>query len=130
MPIADIELLMMALAAVLAANYFPPKVDDWKELLSMSHIWQAWKVAFRLPQLKRQRQLQASGGGKSLGGAHAVILFATPTINCIVAALKNLALAVSNDTTLLQQLTAVNLLLAALVTLLMDANKKLADTLA
>jgi hypothetical protein len=29
MPIADIELIMMALAAVLAAQHFPRKVDDW-----------------------------------------------------------------------------------------------------
>jgi hypothetical protein len=28
MPIADVELVMMALAAVLAAQYFSPKVDD------------------------------------------------------------------------------------------------------
>jgi hypothetical protein len=55
---------------------------------------------------------------------------AAPTIDCIGAALKNLALAASNDTTVLQQLTAANLLLTALVTSHMAANKKLADALA
>jgi hypothetical protein len=55
---------------------------------------------------------------------------ATPTINHIGAALENLVLAALNDTTVLQQLTAANLLLTALVTLLMAANKKLADALA
>ena len=55
---------------------------------------------------------------------------ATPTINHISAALKNLALLALNDTTELQQLTAANLLLTALVTLLTAANKKLADALA
>ncbi len=44
-------------------------------------------------------------------------------------ALKNLALAASNDTTILPQLTSVNLALTALVTLLTAANKKLANAL-
>ncbi len=70
------------------------------------------------------------GGGKPLGGAHTVIPASAPTINRISTALKNLALVVSNDTTVLQQLTAANLFLIALVTLLMTANMKLADALA
>jgi hypothetical protein len=45
-------------------------------------------------------------------------------------ALENLALAASNDTTVLQQLTAANLALTASVTLLTAANKNLVDTLA
>jgi hypothetical protein len=59
-----------------------------------------------------------------------VIPTVAPTINHISAALKNLALAALNNTTVLQQLTAANLLLAALVTSLMAANKKLAEALA
>jgi hypothetical protein len=89
-------------------------------------MWQAWKVAFCLAHLKSQRQLQASGGGEPLGGAHAVIPTAAPTIDRIKEALENLALAALNDTTVLQQLTAANLALTALVTSLMAANKKLA----
>ena len=54
---------------------------------------------------------------------------AAPTINCIGVALKNLALEALNDTTVLQQLTATNLWLTALATLLTAASKKLADTL-
>ncbi len=130
MPIANVELVMMSLAAILVTQHFPCKVDDWEGLPTKAHTWQAWKMAFCLVHLKRQRQVQALGGGKPLGGAHAVIPVSAPTINPISAALKNLALAVSNDTTVLQQLTATNLSLMALVTLLMMANKKLADTLA
>ncbi len=55
MPIANIKLVMMALAAVLAAQHFPPEVDDWEGLPTTSHMWQAWKVAFRLAHLKHQR---------------------------------------------------------------------------
>ncbi len=55
---------------------------------------------------------------------------ATPTIDHIGTALKNLALAALNDTTVLQQLTVANLALTASLTLLMAANKKLADALA
>jgi hypothetical protein len=59
-----------------------------------------------------------------------VIPLAAPTIDRIGAALNNLALAASNHTTVFQHLTAANLLLTALVTLLTTANKKLADALA
>jgi hypothetical protein len=128
---ADAKLVMMALAAVLAAQHFPSEVDDWEDLPAGSCTWQAWKVAFRLAHLKRQRQLQALGGGKPLGGAHTEIPTAAPTIDGIgKEALENLALAASNDTTVLQQLTVANLALTALVTLLTAANKKLADALA
>ncbi len=130
MPIANVNLVMMALAAVLAAQRFPRKVDDWEGLPTKSRTWQAWKVAFHLAHLKCQCQLQASGGDKPLGGAHAVIPTATPTIDYIGTALKNLARVASNDTIVLQQLTAANLSLTALVTSLTAANKKLADALA
>jgi hypothetical protein len=130
MPISNNKLVMMALTAALAAQHFPPEIDDWEGLPASSHTWQAWKVAFHLAHLKRQRQLQASGGGKSLGGAHAVISSATQTIDHINAALKNLVLVALNDTIILQQLMAANLALTASVTLLTAANKKLADALA
>ena len=61
MPIADIELVMMALAAVLTAQHFPREVDDWEGLSSKARTWVAWKTAFRLTHLKRQRQILASG---------------------------------------------------------------------
>jgi hypothetical protein len=99
-------------------------------LPAASRTWQAWKVAFRLAHQKLQHKLQALGGGEHLGSAHVVIPTAAPTIDRINTALKNLALVASNDTTILQQLTAANLALTASVTLLMAANKKLADTLA
>jgi hypothetical protein len=129
MPIADAKLVMMALAAVLAAQHFPRQVDNWEGLPAASCTWQAWKVAFCLSHLKHQRQLQASGGGKPLSSAHRVIPTAAPTIYCIGKALENLALAASNDTAILQQLTAANLALIASLTSLTAANKKLADAL-
>jgi hypothetical protein len=130
MPIANVQLVMMALAAVLAAQHFPCEVDDWEGLPATSRTWQAWKVAFCLAHLKRQCQLQALGGGEPLGGVHAVISTAAPTIDHIGAALKNLVIAALNDTTFLHQLRAANLALTASVTLLTAANKKLADALA
>jgi hypothetical protein len=62
MSIADVKFVMI-LAAVLAAQHFPREVGNWEGLLAASHMWQAWKVAFHLAHLKRQRQLQALGGG-------------------------------------------------------------------
>jgi hypothetical protein len=57
MPIAGVKLVMMASVAVLAAQHFPRKVDGWEDLPAASCTWQAWKVAFCLAHLKRQRQL-------------------------------------------------------------------------
>jgi hypothetical protein len=68
MPIANVELVMMTLAAVLAAQHFPCKVDDWEGLPSTSRTWTAWKKAFCLAHLKRQQQILASGGGTSRRG--------------------------------------------------------------
>jgi hypothetical protein len=82
MPIANNKLVMMALVAVLAAQHFPHKVNDWEGLPTKPHTWQAWKVAFHLAHLKRQHLLQASGGGKPLGGAHTVIPMAAPVGSC------------------------------------------------
>ncbi len=69
MPIASVELVMMALAAVLTAQHFPCKVDDWEGLLATTHTWSAWKVAFCLAHLKRQCQLQALGGVNPSAGS-------------------------------------------------------------
>ncbi len=93
MPIANIELVMMALVALLAAQHFPCKVDDWEGLLAGTRTWSAWKAAFCLAHLKCQRQLQALGGGKPLGRAHIVTPAPASTIDCIGTALSNLALA-------------------------------------
>ncbi len=130
MPIANNKLVMLALAAVLAPQHFPCEVDNWEGLTAGSCMWQAWKVAFCLAHLKRQCQLQALGGGKPLNDAQTVIPTDAPNMDCIGKALENLALAASNDTTILQQLMAANLALTALVTLLTAANKKLANALA
>ncbi len=78
---------MMALAAVLVAQHFPCEVDNWEGLPAGSCMWLAWKVALRLSHLKCQRQLQASGGGESLGSAHAVIPPAAPNMGRIGKAL-------------------------------------------
>ena len=129
MPIADVELVMMASAAVLAAQHFPREVDDWEGLPAVDRTWRAWKVAFRLAHLKRQRQLQAAGGGEPLRGANSVITPPAATIDQIGKALDNLALAAANDTTVLQQLTASNLALTTANAALTAANKKLSEAL-
>jgi hypothetical protein len=130
MPIADVKLVMMALAAVLAAQHFLQEVDDWEGLSAINRTWRAWKVAFHLAHLKHQRLLQASGGDGPLGSAHAVIPAPAATIDRLGTALDNLALAAAKDITVLQQLMASNLALSMLVTTLTAANKKLAESLA
>ncbi len=87
-------------------------------------------MAFCLAYLKRQRQLQASGGGEALGGAHSVLPAPAVSIDRLGTALDNLALAAANDTTVLQQLTAANLALTTSNTTLTAANKKLLEALA
>jgi hypothetical protein len=127
MPIADIKLVMMASAAVLAAQHFPREVNNWEGLPSSSRTWAAWKTAIRLGHLKCQRQILALGRGEPLGGAHGVLPSAVPAIVRLESALENLALTATNDTAILQQLTAANLALMAMVTSLTATNKKLVD---
>jgi hypothetical protein len=130
MPIADIELVMVASAAVFAAQHFPRKVDDWEGLPAAARTWKAWKTAFCLAHLKRQRQILASGGGKPLRGAHGVTPDLPPAIDHLGSALDNLALAATNDTAVLQQLMAANLALTSTIATLTATNKKLVDTAA
>jgi len=130
MPIADVELVMMASAAVLAAQHFPREVDDWEGLPAVNRTWRAWKVAFRLTHLKRQHQLQAAGGGEPIRGAHSVLPAPPVSIDRLGTALDNLALAAANDTTVLKQLTAANLALTNSNATLTAANKKLSEALA
>ena len=87
-------------------------------------------MAFRLAHLKRQRQLQASGGGEPLRGAHSVLPAPAATIDRLGTALDNLALAAANNTTVLQQLTSANLALTTSNATLTAANKKLSEALA
>jgi hypothetical protein len=130
MPIADIKLVMMASAAVLSAQHFPREVDNWEGLPSTLRTWAAWKMAFRLAQLKRQHQILALGGGEPLGGAHGILPAAAPAIRRLETALDNLALAASNNAVVLQQLTTANLALTATVRILTATNKKLVDAAA
>ena len=128
MPIADIELVMMASAAVLAAQHFPREVDDWEGLPATSHTWTAWKTAFHLAHLKRQRQILASGAGEPLGGAHGVLpAHLPPVMDRLESALDNLALAATNDKAVVEQLTAANLALTSTIATLTATVKKLAD---
>jgi hypothetical protein len=126
MPIANVELMMMALAAVLVAQHYPRKVDVWEGLASSVRTWAAWKIAFCLAHIKRQRQLQALGG-EPLGGAGLVLPAMAPSIDRLESALDNLALAATNNTAILQQLMAANPALTATVTALTIINKKLVE---
>jgi hypothetical protein len=130
MPIANIELVMMARVAVLAAQHFPHKVDDWEGLPSSSCTWAVWKTAFCLAHLKRQCQILALGGGEPLGRAHGVLPEAALMIGRLKTALDNLALTATNDMAILQQLMAANLALTTTVTMLTATNKKLVDVAA
>ncbi len=86
-------------------------------------------MEFRQAHILRQHKLQASGGGKLLGGAHTVLPAPPGTIDRLGTALNNLALAAANDTRVLQQLTDVNLVLTATNAALTAANKKLSEAL-
>jgi hypothetical protein len=129
MPIADVELVMMASVSVLAAQPFPCQVTDWEGRPAIDRTWRAWKVEFRQAHIRRQCQLQASGGGEPLSGAHAILSAPPGTIDRLGTALGNLALAAANDTTVLQQLTSANLALTATNATLTTANKKLSEAL-
>ena len=127
MPIADIELVMMALSAVLAAWHFVQDVDDWEGLPPVARTWSAWKTEFRSAHLKRQRQILAMSGAEPMGGAHGHGVFQPVGRNMghLKTALDNLALAVLTDFLILQQLTAANLALTTMNAMLTATNKAL-----
>ena len=52
MPITDVELVMMASAAVLAAQHFPHEVTDWEGRSTISRTWRAWKVGSRQAHIR------------------------------------------------------------------------------
>ncbi len=70
------------------------------------------------------------GGGELLGQVHGVLLEMAPTIGQLKTALNNLAVAATNNTAILQQLTAANQALTTTVTMLTATNKKLIDAAA
>ncbi len=74
--------------------------------------------------------LGLGGGGEPLGGAHGVLPAAGPAIGRLETALDNLALAATNNTAVLQQLTSANLALTATIGMLTATNKKLVDAAA
>ncbi len=129
MLIANVELVMMASAAVLEPNISCAK---WMigRVYQLEQIWSAWKVAFCLAHLKHQCHLQTLGGGKPLGRARLMTPAPPSTINHIGTAPDNLALAALNNITVLQKLMAANLTLMASFGSLLTTNKKLAEGLA
>ncbi len=70
------------------------------------------------------------GGGEPLKGAHGVLLVAAPAIGWLESALNNLALAATNNSAVLQQLTAANFALTTTVMALTATNKMLVDSVA
>jgi len=72
MPIADVELVMMASVAVLAAQHFLRKVDDWEGLPAASHTWTAWKTAFSASHISSANVKYWLQEGGSHWGEHTV----------------------------------------------------------
>jgi hypothetical protein len=128
-PIADVQFVMMALAAILVVQHFPRKVNDWESLPSTACMWTAWKQSFCIAHLKRQHQILASGGG-GCWGAHGVLPAVVMAIGQLECALDNLALVATIDSDVLQQLTAVNLALTTTLMALTATNKTFVDSAA
>jgi hypothetical protein len=64
MPIADNELVMMASAAVLAAQHLPRKVDEWECHLAIAHTWSGGRGRWN----SGRPTSNASANYKRLGG--------------------------------------------------------------
>jgi hypothetical protein len=67
MPIADVKLVMMALAAVLAAQHFLQEVDDWEGLSAINCMWRAWKVCLLSGPPQTPAPTSSIWGGWSVG---------------------------------------------------------------
>jgi hypothetical protein len=125
MPIADVELMMMALAAVLAAQRWLGRPPNHRPYLE--------SVESGIPSGPPQTPAPTTGvrgGGGLLGGANSVFPTPATIINCLGTALDNLTLTAANNTTDLQQLKAAKLVLITSNAMLTVANKKLSEALA
>ena len=67
MPIANVELVMMASAAVLAAQHFPHEVTDWEGRSTISRTWRAWKVGSRQAHIRCANYKRLGAANRSVG---------------------------------------------------------------
>jgi len=98
MPIADVELVMMASTAVLAAQHFPREVDEWEGLPAVNRTWKGVESGIPSRPPKTPAPTTSARGGEPLRGAHSVLPAPTATIDRLGTALNNLALAAASTT--------------------------------
>ena len=123
MPIANIKLVMTALAAVLMAQHFPCELTIGKASLQLGARERLGKHHSALPTSNANIRYWPQGG-EPLRGAHCVVPADPPaTLDWLETVLNNLVHAATNDTAVLQELTAANLALTNSVAALTATNK-------
>ena len=103
LPMSDEILLATASSQVFASLHYPKATREWEQLPTTSQTWPAWQVKYRLAHIERKRLLLANPN--SFGGASTNSVIGTDTAS-IAGYLDNLALAATNDSNAMAQLTA------------------------
>ena len=111
MPIADVQLVVIASTAILNSQQYPQATDDWEALAMMAKIWRAWKKAYHAMHIICKCQLLASGSKEPFGGAHASSTLMPPngTLDHLDGYLNNLANAATQEKSTFAQLVDNNL---------------------
>lgn len=68
----DIQLLAIALTAVLVVQHFPQPTNKWEAIGPALKTWATWKIQYCAAHSACKQQLLAAGLGKPLNCAHAV----------------------------------------------------------
>jgi hypothetical protein len=120
MPITNIELVMMALAAVLLAQ----------PALQLTHMGGVKNSVLSCPPQAPTTNTGLGGGESLSGSALGVLPEVAPTFGWLKTALDDLTLVAMNNTAILQQLMAANLALPTTIATLTATNKRLVDVVA
>ena len=139
--ISDDTLLLFASTAMLTSERFPRANDVWDYRAEPDKTWAAWKLAYKQAHAKARVKAQAHGGNTKFGAANSAARTedqlpldtqhegSGEKINTLEGYFTNLAMAVTNEKELLNQLVLNNTTLTNSNESLMALVKKQANDL-
>ena len=123
LPMSDAVLLATASSQVFASLHYPEATREWERLAPASQTWPAWQVKYRLAHVECKRLLKANP--LSFGTANSVTNDDTSTI---AGYLDNLALAATNDSSVMASILAKLEALTVLVNIIKQQQHQAAAT--
>jgi len=144
LPISDIALATIATLSLMEAGIYPEEVEEWNGRTKSQKTWTAWKQRFKAVWASKDRTARAKGDdGQPFGGA---AMQHRPTgyrhrgtskaataddgiTEALAASLDNLSLAVTNDSNVMETITAKVMEMATSLAKLATSNDRLTKEL-